>query len=190
MAYLTPAEVRTRIPALSNTTTYTNLELTNLVSEFEYIAERYLLTAFQTRTATAEQTVRPNKFVQLANRPVVSVSAFTVDGVSGTVADLTVEKATGLIYGAAWYGSDVLNVTYTYGIATPPEPLLRACAEYCRAVAFADRSGQSRDVIAQSFDGSMTRYSTPDWNRGRPTGYLEVDRLLNSLADYVAPGVA
>ncbi len=190
MAYLTPAQVRSRIPALSNQTTYTDTELTNLVAEFEDIAERYLQTAFQTRTATAEQTVRPNKWVQLANRPVVSVSAFSVDGVAGLLTDLTTEKATGLIYGPAWYGADVLTVTYTYGIATPPEPLLRACAEYCRSVAFADRSGQSRDVIAQSFDGSMTRYSTPDWNRGRPTGFLEVDRLLNSFREYIAPGLA
>lgn len=190
MAYLTPTQVRTRIPALSNQTTYTDTELTNLVSEFEEIAERYLLTAFQTRTATAEQIVRPNKWVQLKNRPVVSVSAFTIDGVAGTLSELTTDTATGLIYGPAWYGANVLTVTYTYGTATPPETLLRACAEYCRAVAFADRSGQSRDVIAQSFDGSVTRYSTPDWNRGRPTGYLEVDRLLNSLTDYVAPGIA
>jgi hypothetical protein len=188
--YLTPTQVRSRIPALSNQTTYTDLELTNLVSEFEDIAERYLQTAFVTRTATAEKIVRPNKWVQLANRPVISVSAFTVDGVAGTLSELTVENATGLIYGPAWYGADVLTVTYTYGLATTPEPLLRACAEYCRSVAFADRSGQSRDVIAQSFDGSMTRYSTPDWTRGRPTGYLEVDRLLNSFREYMTPGLA
>jgi hypothetical protein len=190
MAYLTPAQVRSRIPALVNPTTYTDTELTNLISEFEEIADRYLLTSFQTKTATAEQIVRPNQFIQLANRPIVSVSAFTVDGVAGTLTDLTTEKATGLIYGPAWYGADVVTVTYTYGTATAPEVLLRACAEYCRSVAFADRSGQSRDVIAQSFDGSMTRYSTPDWNRGRPTGFLEVDRLLNSLDDYKAPGIA
>lgn len=190
MAYLTPTQVRDRIPALSNKTTYTDTELTNLVSEFEDIAERYLQTAFVTRTATAEQHVRPNKWVQLAKVPVISVSAFTVDGVAGTLSELITEKATGLIYGPAWYGANVVTVTYTYGLATTPEPMLRACAEYCRAVAFADRSGQSRDVIAQSFDGSMTRYSTPDWNRGRPTGFLEVDRLLNSLSEYVAPGIA
>lgn len=190
MAYLTPAQVRSRIPALSNPTTYTDTELTSLVAEFTDIAERYLLTAFEVRTATAEQVVRPNKWVQLAHRPVVSVSAFTVDGVAGTLTELTTETATGLTYGPAWYGAKIATFTYTYGTATQPEPLLRACAEYCRAVAFADRSGQSRDVIAQSFDGSTTRYSTPDWNRGRPTGFLEVDRLLNSLTDYVAPGIA
>ena len=39
-------------------------------------------------------------------------------------------------------------------------------------------------VIGQSFEGTYTRFSTPDWNAGRPTGYLEVDRLLNSLPDY------
>lgn len=190
MPYLTPAQIRSRIPALSNQTTYTDTELTNLVSEFEDIAERYLQTAFITRTATAEKIVRPNASIQLANRPVISVSALTIDGVAATLTELITDNATGVIYGLAWYGADVVTVTYTYGIATTPEPMLRACAEYCRAVAFADRSGQSRDVIAQSFDGSVTRYSTPDWNRRRPTGFLEVDRLLNGLADYSTPGVA
>jgi hypothetical protein len=56
-------------------------------------------------------------------------------------------------------------------------------------VAFADRSGQSRDVIAQSFDGSMTRYSTPSLQGKRPTGFLEIDRLLNSAATYSFPSV-
>jgi hypothetical protein len=190
VAYLTPAQVRARVPALSNTTTYTDAELTNLVDEFTDIAERYLQTSYETRTVTNEQHARPNTWVQLRNQPVQSVSAFTVDGVAGTVANLTVEKATGTIYGGAWDFSEVLLVTYTHGAATAPEALLRACAEYCRAVAFADRSGQSRDVIAQSFDGSFTRYSTPDWNRGRPTGFLEVDRLLNSLDNYRTPGIA
>lgn len=190
MAYLTPAQVRSRIPGLSNQTTYSDTELTNLVSEFEDIAERYLQTAFVTRTVTSEQHVRPNKWLQLDNRPVISVSAFTIDGVAGTLTELVTEKATGLIYGPAWYGANVVTVTYTYGLATTPEPMLRACAEYCRAVAYADRSGQSRDVIAQSFDGGITRYSTPDWNRGRPTGFLEVDRLLNSFREYITPGLA
>ena len=190
MAYLTPAQVRARIPGLANTTTYTNDELTNLVGEFTDIAERYLQTAYETRTVTNEQHTRPNDWVQLRNRPVQAVSSFTVDGVSGTVADLTVEQMGGTIYDGPWTMSDVLLVTYTHGATTPPEALLRACAEYCRAVAFADRSGQSRDVIAQSFDGSFTRYSTPDWNRGRPTGFLEVDRLLNSLDNYRTPGIA
>lgn len=77
-------------------------------------------------------------------------------------------------------GTDV-----TMNIGGPPAVLLRACREYVRSCALSDQSKVPRDVIAQSFgDGGYTRYSTPDWDAGRPTGYLEVDRLLNSLDDF------
>lgn len=62
--------------------------------------------------------------------------------------------------------------------------LARACREYVRASAVATRSNVGRDVIAQSVEGLTTRFSTPDKAAGRPTGYLDVDRLLNSLTDH------
>ena len=61
--------------------------------------------------------------------------------------------------------------------------LARACREYVRASAVATRSNVARDVISQSVEGLTTRFSTPDKAAGRPTGYLDVDRLLNSLPD-------
>lgn len=70
------------------------------------------------------------------------------------------------------------------------EVLRSACAEYVSAVVTARQSGTSRDIVAQTIDGSWTRYSTPDMSAGRPTGWTEVDRLLNSLADYRIPGFA
>lgn len=72
----------------------------------------------------------------------------------------------------------------------PPEVIVRACVEYVHHVVSQQTSGTSRDVIAQSMDGSWTRYSTPDWPAGRPTGWTEVDRLLNSMPDYRVPGIA
>lgn len=72
----------------------------------------------------------------------------------------------------------------------PPARLKRAAAEYVTAVLQSERSGQSRDVISQVGDGTTLRYSTPDWSLARPTGWLEVDRLLNSLPDYRLPGIA
>jgi len=193
MAYLTVAQVRSRVPGLANTGTYLDAELTNLVSEFTDIAERFRGVAFESRSVTSEQIVRPGRDVKLANSKVRAISAASIDAVSltaGELAALVVDKSVGVVSNGTWYGGNILLVTYTHGFDAPPEPLLRACAEYCRSVAFSDRSGQGRDVIAQSMDGSFTRYSTPDWNRGRPTGYLEVDRLLNSVADFRVPGVA
>jgi hypothetical protein len=187
--YLTAAQVRSRIPQLASTTNYPTSELESLVTEFEEIAERYLGVAFLPRTVTDEKFVQPNNEIKLEHPRIRSVSAFSIDGVAGSLTDLKTDNEVGLISGPTWYGANVVLVTYTHGFTTPPEILLRACAEYCRAVAFADRSGQSRDVIAQSFDGSMTRYSTPSWQSKRPTGFLEIDRLLNSAVTYAPPGV-
>lgn len=189
MPYLTAAQVRSRIPQLHNANQYSDSELNGLVSEFEEIAERYLGVAFLPRTVTNEKFVQPNNEIKLEHPQIRSVSAFSIDGVAGSLSILKTENEVGVISGPTWYGANVVLVTYTHGFTTPPEILLRACAEYCRAVAFADRSGQSRDVIAQSFDGSMTRYSTPSWQGKRPTGFLEIDRLLNSAANYASPGI-
>lgn len=193
MAYLTASQVRSRVPALTNSTTYPDSELDDLVAEFTEIAERYRNVAFEPRTVTDEVITYPNISTQLGHYPVRSITSASVDGTALTASELaalTIDKPTGLITGGPWVGSKQLTVTYTHGFDSPPELILRACAEYVRATAFSTRSGQSRDVIAQSMDGSFTRYSTPDWNRGRPTGYLEVDRLLNSAASYMTPGVA
>lgn len=70
-----------------------------------------------------------------------------------------------------------------------PENLLRGCVEYVACVSSADESGTSRDIIAQSADGSWTRFSTPDPRNGRPTGWTEVDRLIVGLEGRI-PGIA
>lgn len=189
MAYLTAAQVRSRVPALQNHTAYSDDELDRLVSEFEPIAERFRGVAFTPRTRTQVFTY-PKPVVLLGSQPLRSVTSFTVNGTSGTVADLTVDVATGKIADGGWIGAKTLSVTYSHGLDAPDPVVLRACAEYCRAVAFSDRSGQGRDVISQSFDGGVTRYSTPDFTRGRPTGFLEVDRLLSSVRDYRSTAVA
>ena len=53
-----------------------------------------------------------------------------------------------------------------------------------------DRPPSIHVVSPEATDAGTTRYSTPDWNRGRPTGFLEVDRLLNSLPIFRPAGIA
>jgi hypothetical protein len=193
MAYMTAATVRTRVTALANTTTYPSAELDRLVLEFTEIAERYMGVAYEPRTVTAEEVVIPNCVVKLTHPKIRSVTAATVEGVALTATELTeivMDKLTGSVSSSRWTGSDLATFTYSHGFDAPTEVLLRSCSEYVRSVAFADRSGQSRDVIAQSLDGSFTRYSTPNYSQGRPTGFLEVDRLLNSLPMFRPAGVA
>lgn len=191
MAYLTPAAIRSRRPDLSNTTTYPDAELTRLVTQFEETAEAYLGRAYEVRTVTGEKhTASSATQVILRHRPIVSVTALSAAGVDATVADLTVGYDTGIVAGS-WSIGDLIEVSYTHGIADADsnETLLMACAEYVERVAKASRSGTSRDVIAQRFEDTYTRYSTPDWSAGRPTGYLEVDRLLNTLPNERIPAI-
>jgi hypothetical protein len=177
----TAAEVAARFPAVG----LSNAEIGALIAEFVEVAERYRGVALEPRTAT--DTFRnPGASVQLARWPVRSLASATADGDPLVVADLDYSD-TGIVSGLP-DNAGTVTVTYSHGIDTPAVAA-RACAEYVRAVALAERSGTSRDVIAQSFDGGFTRYSTPDWNRGRPTGFLEVDRLLDTLPDYRVPGV-
>lgn len=61
-----------------------------------------------------------------------------------------------------------------------PAPLLAAACEYAVCVLTSRAAGASRNTLAEATETGTTRYSTPDWHNGRPTGFLEVDRLLNT----------
>ena len=61
-----------------------------------------------------------------------------------------------------------------------PSFLVDAACEYAVCVLTSRASGASRNTLAEATETGTTRYSTPDWHAGRPTGYLEVDRLLNT----------
>jgi hypothetical protein len=181
--YLTASEVRTRVPQLANTTNFTSDELNRLVAEFEDIAERYRGVAFTPRSISDTWT-QPDWKVQLTHWPVRSITSVVYDTTTSDLTKIMFDKNTARVWGDDWTRSKALTITYSHGLDAPSPQLLRATAEYVRACALADRSGNSRDVISQSFDGGVTRFSTPSWEMGRPTGYLEVDRILNSLPDY------
>jgi len=84
--------------------------------------------------------------------------------------------------------SAAATATGTGVTLTLADPLLvQAAREYVRSSSLSGRSGAPRDIISQSVEGLTTRFSTPDKANRRPTGYLDVDRLLNSLPDYRAP---
>lgn len=189
MAYLTADEVRDAASQLDDDDTYPDTLLEGLIAEFEQTAERYRGVAFEPRTAVETSTVDGEGRVPLGQQRPRSVTTVKING--ATLA--TTEYRLSIIPAAIYYRTTVLcdangwpstiEVTYSHGLDAPDATILRACTEYVRACAVSDRSGTSRDIIAQSFDGGFTRYSTPDWDAGRPTGWLEVDRLLNTVAD-------
>jgi hypothetical protein len=203
--YLAPATIRAAVPALADPSKYPDQTLADLVAEFEWLAEDYRGVAFTPRTEVETQTIYPGATAIVLNYPRVrSVASLVVDGVtiSSTTYRVTeagwIESTTGFITGGAYPTAQAVT-TYSHGYdvptstgppGSPGAPLLRACREYVRICAIADRSSVPREIIASSADGMTSRYSTPNKDQGRPTGYLEIDRLLNQLPNYAMPTFA
>ena len=198
MAYPTAAQIRDAVgePIASDDDTYPDALLTQLVAEFADIAERFRGVAFVPTTTVEEREVDGCSLFLDWARP-RSITSLVVDGDTLDPSSYQLNKSTGQLRFRAGSSSgnngfpSLAVVTYIHGEDDLPSPIYRGCLEYVRATAVSDRSGTGRDVIAQTFDGGFTRYSTPDWEAGRPTGWLEVDRLLNSVSDRRTPaGIA
>jgi hypothetical protein len=193
---MTAAELRAAVTTLADVGKYPDPALDDLVAEFEEVAEDFRGVAFTPRTAVETQNIDPYTTVITLNHPKVrSITSIVADGNTLDAATYkrterdTIESSTGFLGGTAFVTMSVV-ITYDHGYDSPPKRLLRACREYVRICAVADRSNVPRDIISTSADGMSTRYSTPDIGAGRPTGYIEVDRLLNSLPDYRTPAIA
>jgi hypothetical protein len=197
--YLTPAELRAAGGVLVDPQKYPDALLTALVAEFELVAEDYRGVAFTPRTAVETVAVVPGATLLTLSWPRVrSVASVVVDGVtvSSTLYRITdadsVQASTGFTAALGYLPAQAV-VTYDHGYdiptatTMPGSVLLRACREYVRICAMADKSTVPREIIGTSADGVTNRYSTPNKAQGRPTGYLEVDRLLNSLPDHRIP---
>lgn len=199
-------EVRATHPALGDLDRFNTFTLNGIATEFEDLAERYIGWGYTRRGAVVNDTA----FYWTDGRPVLRVDRkpirdvyrlgwITEDGDVVEVStpdlpDLTPTRAaTGLEVGRVWDGTPIRQAYawIAYGDDTAPVGLVRAAREYVRAVALRDQSGVPRDVLSMSFgDGTSTRYATPDWAARRPTGYMEVDRLLNALPRHYVPGIA
>jgi len=118
----------------------------------------------------------------------VVLSAATTDTATGVVVAIgsaltvdTIDEDAGRAH-LCTYGRMAAGIRH--GLTSQPSALLDACTEYVLCVLRARAAGVSRNTLSEATDAGTTRYSTPDWSAGRPTGWLEVDRLLNTLPDY------
>jgi hypothetical protein len=187
MAIRTPAQIREKVAALADSSKFQDEDLADFVATFTEIAVDYRGSAFEPTSTTEVHAPRYSRSYVVLRRPLVTaVTAVDVDGSALDVDDVTLYPDGRLELGVA---GDVVTVTYTHGYASPPRRVVDACLEYVRAAALARRSEVSRDVIFQSSQGIVTRYSTPDPLNGRPTGWTEVDRLLNNLPDLRLPEI-
>lgn len=185
MAYLTAAELQDRRPSLAYQDT---ADLDDLCAQFALIVEGYVGRSYAVGTVTMTRWVEGGVGSVAAAGPVASITAATLDGVAVVA---TMRTSGSVIYfDPAVGGTGVLSVVYSVSGGAPAD-LLEACAEYVERSIVSRESGTSRDILGQSIDGSYVRYSSPDIKAGRPTGWSDVDRLLNTLRarDYV-PGIA
>jgi hypothetical protein len=192
VAYQTAAQIRAAAgTTLSDAAKFTDQTLSDLISEFEELAESYCGVAFEPRNQTDTLQLRSTTTRLLVRPQLRSVTSLSVDGAAVTVGNLVLDKPIGSIkYDAGFPCESTVVIVYAHGFDAPTKGCLRACRLYVRSCALSDQSGVSRDVIATSHDGTTDRYSTPDWAARRATGYTEVDRLLNQLPNYRMPGVA
>ena len=188
-SYLTPADFRGTGLPLDNSEKFPDPMIADAVAEFEEIAEEYRGVAFTPREAEWTDPDRCHWYgprrVLLPHSKIITVTT-TLDDDDYTD-PLILDSEAGILT-LPLYGAWV--VTYTHGYSTPPRLILAACRDYVTLCCLRSLSGTSREAIATSADGVTYRYSTPDPAAGRPTGYMDVDRRLNMVADHRVPGIA
>jgi hypothetical protein len=163
----------------------TNDQLLQVRRDFEDLAEAYcrrvaLIPRFELETIDGNNKTH----VQLGRLYPIKVVSVSVDG--HAVTDLSGYK----VYDhgrlenltAGFSRGSAITVGYEHGVSVRPAGLARITKLWVRQQLQTDATGYARDVLSQNDrDGFATRYSTPDWNAGRPTGMFDVDRTLNAI---------
>lgn len=197
--YVTLAELRS-MAGLDNAT-FTVDRLKAARDDFVDVAERYLGVAYVPRYEY--ETIRSgygwgSTGVKLSRLYPRTIRSLSFGGVVETdLSRLRFTISGDLDWSWGTFSAPLVNlpsdvvVGYEHGLDGAPEPLRNACREYVRSSLLKSVSGMSRDVLTQSMgDGTYTRYMTPDFRAGRPTGWGDVDRELNSLSRDRVPGSA
>lgn len=195
MALMTVAEVKRRVDrgAVAGILNgWSDDDITEMVSEVAEVASEYRGVAYETTTATEVHRVTSATTGLVLREPLAqAITSVTIDGSTIDSSLYVLDSFEAILrYDSGFSPSFPVTVVYTHGLTAVPARLKRAIALYVQEVASLEQSGTGRNMLSQTFDGGSTRYSTPDMAAGRPTGWLEVDRLLNSLPDYRIPGVA
>ena len=191
--YLTVEDAKERIARMGASgalSAYEDSDLEEMISEFEQVVEEYRGVAFTPRDVTEVVSVpRSTSRIRLRWPIVRAITSITIDGDVVEASRYRLTAGPGIVHYSAFRPPYPATIVYSHGFDAPTATLKRATALYVSLVVASERSGTGRDVLSQAFEGATTRYSTPNKAEGRPTGWLEVDRLLNSLPNYRTPGL-
>lgn len=180
------------------TSKMTPADVAAIRQEFEDIAERWTGQAWVPRYAREVHPYIVPPLAGLRTTNQILLENRLPRAIVGAVDDLdAVVITTGWLLEPSGLVTEVnltsdTTIRYLHGADAPPSSLVEACKDYVRSKALERFGGNriGRDVLSVSDgSGASTRYSTPDWAAGRPTGLLDVDRVLLSLGAPL-PGVA
>lgn len=182
--YLTPTEVRSRQPDLTNPTSWPNALLEELVESFETKIEDALEVAFRVRTRVITTHCADGVLVLpsiLVDPTSVEVLEDPTDPTGTAIDSKHVNGPSGIIRSPLVRGH--VHVRYDHGHTDPPAVVLQACALYVWHEAKAQRSPSTNNSYMRydAESGAMERISTADPSAGRITGWQDVDRLLSGL---------
>jgi len=192
MPWTTPDVLRAYDPqVLGNTTRFTDDQLTEIISAAELEIEGILGRAFITRTVTAEKHLGDGSTVlRVKKRPIVAVTAATVDGTALTasqITDLVIDWDGGRVkHVSGWTWEKTCTITYTHGeTATPPDDLLLALKLLCVARLQPNRNSLSNRATRYQPEGGGTWIM--DSGGPNKTGVPEADTII---AKYWIDGMA
>lgn len=128
----------------------------------------------------------PTSRYPLDRRPIRSLRSVTIDGTAQTIADLTVDAATGVISGATF--CEECTIGWEHGYDNPPADLKEAALEGARDWLLRNSSGLADRTRAVTNDLGVTQqFSYP--GPGHPTGIDSVDAAIRAH-DHRVPGIA
>lgn len=181
MAYTTGAEVKAEI-----TTALTAGEIdTNIIPEAEAAINAYVGRDFYPHASGGSETFDGDRDIELvlSEYPLISVHSITVDSVALLPADYLVRgNAITLRYGRFRKGRLNVEVIYSYGYATVPLPVSRACRLLSmNYIIESQRENYEKAVDDDLAEVSYDGYSKPPTLvvQKDSTGDEAVDRLLN-----------
>lgn len=197
--YLEVYDVR-QMQGVSSPGEFPTWRVLKAITEFEDLADDYRGIAHVRRVVVDRVNVEPGRTSLAFHRVLVhSVALYDSASVALPAASWFLNgrgyveldsAAAGITTSPPGAGYDV-KVVWEHGQDSGvPEVLNRAGRLHVRSTLLLEQSGLSRDVVATADQGFVTRMSTPDIERGRPTGFLEVDRLLNQIRDRRGEGIA
>ena len=148
--------------------------LTEVADELTGYCEDYCGVAFGARLEQETLAWQRSSSRRLQWAAVRSISSLVGD--AATIDPSVYELRSSVLVVGSWPWTTA-TVTYLHGRRTPPR-LAREALNAARETVLARGARSPRQVISETVDGTVVRFSTPDPLAGRPTGFLGLDPLL------------